>query len=112
LSPPARSFSYEPSSGLLYPSTVTFTKPPSRLLTAILRTLSAFRMVQLTYSSDGRTIIKSTNLTILCLILCWCGPMREERLTLSVMGVQVLGSALAFAVRYGASSLFYDDSRR
>jgi len=103
---------YVSSSGLLYPSTVTFTKPPSTLLTIILKFLSLFKMVQLTYSSDKTTIIKSTNLTLLCLILCWFGPMKEESLTKSIMGVQVLGSLIAFAVRYGASSLFYDDSRR
>ncbi|GAA6062263.1 hypothetical protein JCM10212_000923, partial [Sporobolomyces blumeae] len=52
-------------------------------------------------------IVATSNLTILNLLLLWFGPMREDHLTLSLMGVQVVGSCAAFAIRYGLGAWAY-----
>lgn len=57
-------------------------------------------------------IAAHSNLTILNLILVLRGPMREDRLTMELLGVQTLGSVLAFGVRYGGAGWFYDGGRR
>lgn len=103
---------FEAATGLLYPSTATFTSPPSLVTTLILRILALFGLVKVQYSKDGRTIISTTNLTIINTVLCICGPLREDRLTMAIMAIQAAGSVLAFAIRYAGAGLFYDERRR
>lgn len=50
---------------------------------------------------------RSTNLTILNLVLIWRGEMREDRLCKELIGIQVLGSVVGFVVRYGMGSWIY-----
>ncbi|GAA5828735.1 hypothetical protein JCM5353_002872 [Sporobolomyces roseus] len=50
---------------------------------------------------------RCTNLTILNLVLIWRGEMREDRLCKELIGIQVLGSVVGFAVRYGMGSWIY-----
>lgn len=57
-------------------------------------------------------IIAHTNLTLLNLLLVLRGPMREDRLTMELMGLQAFGSCVAFGVRYGGAGWFYDGGRR
>ncbi|GAA99463.1 uncharacterized protein L969DRAFT_619951 [Mixia osmundae IAM 14324] len=97
--------------GKLEPSLVRFVEPPSLRARVTLSILSALGLVRLTRSKDG-TILTSTNLTIISFVLVVAGPMREERLTQTIMLLQTACSVLAFAIRYGASSVFYDSSRR
>lgn len=47
------------------------------------------------------------NLTLINLSLVWFGPMTEERTTLTIMGLQLLGSVFAFFVRYVLVHLVY-----
>ena len=49
-----------------------------------------------------------SNMTIINLALHLCGPMREERLTLALLGLQAACSALALLVRYQLAYLVYD----
>jgi UDP-N-acetylglucosamine--dolichyl-phosphate N-acetylglucosaminephosphotransferase len=98
--------------GRLQPSTATFTRPPSPPTTLILQLLAHARLVRLTWSHDGRTITSTTNLTLISALLVLCGPMREPTLCKAIMGLQVAGSALAFAIRYGAAGYFYGPDRR
>lgn len=88
------------------------TKPPSFFTSFVLRLFAAFRLVELTYSKDGKNIIACTNLTLICMVLCIFGPMKENSLTKTLLAVQAGGSVLAFTIRYAGSGLFYDQSRR
>ncbi|ORY82963.1 glycosyl transferase family 4-domain-containing protein [Leucosporidium creatinivorum] len=74
-----------------------------RLGRGLLEVLAFFRLVD---------IIAHTNLTLLNLLLVLRGPMREDRLTMELMGLQAMGSAVAFAVRYAGAGWFYDGGRR
>lgn len=81
----------------------------TRVQQVLLEALALCRLVRVQRADgEGGQITAVTNLTILNLILVLCGPMREDSLTMSLMGLQVLGSAFAFGVRYGVSGWFYD----
>ncbi|KAK9893775.1 hypothetical protein P389DRAFT_212899 [Cystobasidium minutum MCA 4210] len=111
---------FDPKTGLLYPSIAVFEKPPSLLTTFILRTFAMLRLVELTYdtssSSNGKKnkkhIKSTTNLTLICMVLCLFGPMREPNLTKTLMAIQAAGSVLAFVIRYAGAGLFYESTRR
>lgn len=106
-------FRFDPKTGLLYPSVAIFDKkPPTLLTTVILRIFAAFRLVELTYTKDKKQIKSTTNLTIICMVLCLFGPMKEANLTKSIMAIQAAGSVLAFVIRYAGAGLFYESSRR
>lgn len=49
-----------------------------------------------------------SNYTIINLFLVVFGPMREKSLVMALLAFQVLCCALAFYIRYGLSSYFYD----
>ena len=68
--------------------------------------------MELTYTEDERQIKSTTNLTLICMVLCLFGPMREVNLTKSLMAIQAAGSVLAFVVRYAGAGMFYESSRR
>jgi UDP-N-acetylglucosamine--dolichyl-phosphate N-acetylglucosaminephosphotransferase len=104
---------FNEKTGLLEPSWAVL--PPvkrSKLQQVILRILAAVRLVQVRSDPVTGQIEAVTNLTILNLILVTVGPIREDRLTMSLMGLQGAGSLLAFGVRYGVSGLFYDTATR
>lgn len=106
--------SLDHKTGLLVPSWATVPpekqqRKPTRI---VLETLAMFGLVQVQRDPSTGRIAMCTNLTILNLILVLGGPMKEDRLTMSLMSLQALGSALAFGVRYGVASLFDDSSRR
>lgn len=115
--------------GLLEPSKVVFERPPSLLGRII---LEAFQLLGLTKlerppaQGDSKSeekppsdtqphegdVVSATNLTLINVLLVRLGPMREPTLCLLVGAVQVAGSAVAFAIRYGVGSLVYGGDRR
>lgn len=91
---------------------MVFASPPPRKTVLTLKLLAALGLTRIDYDQhDPTTIVSATNLTLYTLVLVY-KPMREDRLTMTLMGMQVVGSALAFFVRYGIASLLYDGDRR
>jgi len=100
------------TTGLLHPSTATFEDaPPSRLASLILKTLAYLRLVCITTDEKG-AITSTTNLTILNVLLVLFGPRTEKTLVQLTIATQLVGSFLAFVVRYGLAGLVYDGDRR
>ena len=97
---------FNAASGLLEPSVAEWGTPPSPLIAAGLWLLHKLWLVRVTWDKNGR-IEKSTNLTILNLWLVWMGPMREDRLTLSMVGVQTVCGVLGLLVRHRLSLLVF-----
>ncbi|KAB5592607.1 UDP-N-acetylglucosamine--dolichyl-phosphate N-acetylglucosaminephosphotransferase [Ceratobasidium theobromae] len=118
---------------LLIPSTTDFDeKPASKIAELTLELLALVGLTRITYGppvrkqangtssskskSDprkaGKRIMNSTNLTLPNVLLCTFGPMSEPTLVKTVMGIQILGTVLAFCVRYGLAGLVYDGDRR
>jgi UDP-N-acetylglucosamine--dolichyl-phosphate N-acetylglucosaminephosphotransferase len=83
------SHSFDPDTHLLYPSKTQFLKRASRLSTVVLRVLEGLGCAELTTLPDG-TILESTNLTLFNVLLLRLGPMREKRLTQSLIVIQVI----------------------
>ena len=54
-------------------------------------------------------MVECNNLTLINLILRVTGPMREDSLTLVLLGVQVACSLLVFAIRYPLAYLLYGE---
>jgi UDP-N-acetylglucosamine--dolichyl-phosphate N-acetylglucosaminephosphotransferase len=97
----------------------------------MLQVLAGLGFTELTTLPDG-TVLETTNLTLLNVLLLRLGPMREKRLTQALIVVQVIhcylrrvvwtssltiycqvmGSIVAFVVRYGLAYLVYDGDRR
>ncbi|TQB71394.1 tunicamycin resistance protein [Monascus purpureus] len=93
-------------SGLLEPSVTEWMAPPHPLIAGCLDLLHMLRLVRVTKSKDGK-IVESTNLTILNLWLVWMGPMKENRLALHMVGVQLACGFLGLFVRYRLSRLVF-----
>lgn len=105
---------FNASTGLLQPSYMvlnTRAKPLNRTVEIVLKGLDKLKLVKLQRGENGR-VEGCTNLTILNLLLVLGGDMREDRLTMTMLGVQVMGSGIAFGIRYGGAGMFYDSSRR
>ncbi|KAH9980026.1 N-acetylglucosaminephosphotransferase [Lactifluus volemus] len=102
---------FDPDTHLLHPSKSQFLKRPSRLSTLVLRVIGGLGFAELTALPDG-TILEVTNLTLFNVLLLRLGPMYEKRLTQTLIAVQVMGSVVAFLVRYGLAYLVFDGDRR
>ncbi|CCL98417.1 uncharacterized protein FIBRA_00414 [Fibroporia radiculosa] len=104
---------FEAETALLHPSRAEFKdRLPSHLATIVLRIFSWFGFVELAEDPHTKTIMSTTNLTILNVFLLRFGPMREDSLVRVLICSQVAGSMLAFVVRYGLAGLLYDGNRR
>jgi len=102
---------YDEKTDLLHPSLAILDVPPSAKTRLILELFAFFRLVRL--EKDEKGIIKSTtNMTILNFLLVTFGPMREQSLCLVMAAVQVIGSGIAFGIRYGVGSWVYGGDRR
>jgi UDP-N-acetylglucosamine--dolichyl-phosphate N-acetylglucosaminephosphotransferase len=114
----------------LEPSKAVFEKQPSLLGRIILEVFQLLGLTRLERapaptggsepeekpSSDPQLregdLVSATNFTLINVLLVRLGPMREPTLCLLVGAVQVAGSAVAFAIRYGVGSLVYGGERR
>ncbi len=94
--------------GLLEPSTASFRQPPRRVIAIALRLLQSLRLLRITENEDG-AIIEVTNLTLLNLWLVWWGPMREDKLTLGILALQVLCGIFGLFVRHRLATLVFKE---
>lgn len=58
-------------------------------------------------NEDG-AFTECNNMTLINLLLKVFGPMHERNLTLLLLLLQILGSAVTFSIRYQLVRLFYD----
>lgn len=83
---------------------LTQTKTLGALFIYILRTLGLVKYQKVAQSLDT---FECSNLTIINLILVKLGPMKENKVTILLLVIQVLCSFIALFIRYGVSKLFY-----
>ncbi|GAA5973123.1 hypothetical protein JCM21900_003083 [Sporobolomyces salmonicolor] len=106
---------FDEKTGLLNPSYAPLMPPRNareNLGRALLCAMEKLRLVRLVRDPTSGEINACSNLTILNLLLLVLGPLREDSLTKALMSVQAVGSAVAFAVRYGAGAWAYGGGRR
>jgi UDP-N-acetylglucosamine--dolichyl-phosphate N-acetylglucosaminephosphotransferase len=76
----------------------------------ILAIFSTFRLIHYReFEEKGEAHIECNNLTLINFCLKTFGPMHERTLTLLLMCIQVLGSLLAFVIRYPLALFFYGE---
>uniref|UniRef100_A0A8C8YQD3 UDP-N-acetylglucosamine--dolichyl-phosphate N-acetylglucosaminephosphotransferase n=1 Tax=Prolemur simus TaxID=1328070 RepID=A0A8C8YQD3_PROSS len=85
------------------------TKSLSFLGTFILKVAESLRLVTVRQSEneDGE-FTECNNMTLINLLLKVFGPIHERNLTLLLLLLQILGSAVTFSIRYQLVRLFYD----
>ena len=88
--------------GLLEPSVTTYPpeRPPSKLLTMAFFVLGRLRLLEVVVDPKTSRISSTSNLTILNLWLVWFGPMRENRLAWSILGMQISLGLMGLFIRH------------
>ena len=93
--------------GLLEPSMADFTqkplRPPVELVMKMMGTLGLLKVEQ---NGEGR-IIRSSNFTIINLWLVWFGPMREDKLAMGLLGMQLACGLFGLWVRHSLALLVF-----
>ncbi|XP_019519100.1 PREDICTED: UDP-N-acetylglucosamine--dolichyl-phosphate N-acetylglucosaminephosphotransferase isoform X2 [Hipposideros armiger] len=85
------------------------TKSLSFLGTFILKVAGSLQLVTVRQSeNDDGAFTECNNMTLINLLLKVFGPMHERNLTLLLLLLQILGSAITFSIRYQLVRLFYD----
>lgn len=102
---------FDAKSGLLDASVTEWEAPPSKLIAIVLELLHRLRLARITKNDRGQ-IIESSNLTILNLWLIWMGPMREDRLALSMVAVQIVCGLFGLFVRHCLALLVFPSDNR
>lgn len=97
---------YDPATDCLVPSVFIIESHKIGTLGALMIwILKTLRLVQ--YRKVNEQTFECSNLTIINLVLVIFGPLKEKRLVMILYGLQLLGTVLAFGIRYGLSQLFY-----
>ncbi|KAK1155973.1 UDP-N-acetylglucosamine--dolichyl-phosphate N-acetylglucosaminephosphotransferase-like isoform X1 [Acipenser oxyrinchus oxyrinchus] len=100
----------DPATGKLGMSYSKFkSRDLSKLGELLLKVASALRVVEVRrgLEEDGE-FMECNNLTLINFVLKLIGPTHERTLTVIMLLIQVLGSAVAFGIRYHLVRLFYD----
>ncbi|KAL4761982.1 UDP-N-acetylglucosamine--dolichyl-phosphate N-acetylglucosaminephosphotransferase [Aspergillus foveolatus] len=97
---------FNAKTGLVDASVTEWNVPPSPLLAMALELLHSLRLARVRKNEQGQ-IVESSNLTILNLWLVWMGPMREDRLALSIIAVQAVCGLFGLFVRHCLALLVF-----
>lgn len=97
--------------GLLEPSVTEWARSPQRPVAIALEILHRLGLARISRNERG-DIIESTNFTILNLWLVWFGPLREDRLALHLIGLQLLCGAIGLLVRHKLALLIFREDNR
>lgn len=79
--------------------------PLHPLIQQALRMLATLRLVEI--ETEEGNVVRCTNLTLLNLWLVWFGPMREDRLAMSLGAAQVVVGLAGLAVRHRLALLVF-----
>ncbi|KAF2151872.1 UDP-N-acetylglucosamine:dolichyl phosphate N-acetylglucosamine-1-phosphate transferase-like protein [Myriangium duriaei CBS 260.36] len=99
--------------GLLEPSRAVF--PPEKPLRPqvgeAMKILHKLHLLSVEVDETGR-VVSSSNFTIINLWLVWRGPLREDRLTLELIGLQLVLGLLGLWVRHSLALVIFSQDNR
>lgn len=105
---------YDADGDILHPSTFSYDPAKSNILArfiiAIYSKLGWVRVIKVDQGDKGDTCstpYKVTNCTLVNLMLIVFNPMSEKNLTFVLLAIQIIGSLVAFFIRYGISKFIY-----
>ncbi|NXN93172.1 GPT acetylglucosaminephosphotransferase, partial [Rhinopomastus cyanomelas] len=85
------------------------TKSLSALGSNILKAVKTLHIADVRSGADGDSdYTECSNMTLINFVIKLVGPTHERNLTLLLLLIQVLGSTIAFSIRYQLVRLFYD----
>ncbi|XP_065581482.1 UDP-N-acetylglucosamine--dolichyl-phosphate N-acetylglucosaminephosphotransferase-like [Artemia franciscana] len=67
----------------------------------------ASKLRLISYLEMEDSVVEFSNMTLINTVLSILGPMREDNLTKTLLLIQVIGSAVAFVIRYFLVTFFY-----
>lgn len=102
---------FNPRTGLMEPSVTEWTRPPHPIIATGLDLLDKLYLMQVKRNEEGN-IIETTNLTLLNLWLLWFGPLREDKLAMHIVGLQLLCGVAALLVRHKLALLVFREDNR
>uniref|UniRef100_K1PAL5 UDP-N-acetylglucosamine--dolichyl-phosphate N-acetylglucosaminephosphotransferase n=1 Tax=Magallana gigas TaxID=29159 RepID=K1PAL5_MAGGI len=101
---------YDPKSDKVEMSKTTFKYGNLNILGKL--SVTVFRMLYLLEVKEGvgedNQYMECNNMTLINLVLKFCGPLHEKTLVTLLLTFQILCSFLAFGIRYQLSKVFYD----
>ncbi|KAL7270564.1 tunicamycin resistance protein [Rhizina undulata] len=92
--------------GLLEPSRTQFEAPPKWYIALTLNVLEKLRLVKVWRNAEGK-IVECTNLTLINLWLVWMGPMKEDKVAVGLVGLQVVCGIIGLLLRHKAALLVF-----
>ncbi len=92
--------------GLLEPSIAQFQRPPPLPVALAMKFLHQMRLLRVTTNDKG-DILETTNFTILNLWLVGFGPMREDKLAMGLLAMQVVCGLAGLIVRHRMALLVF-----
>eukprot|EP00117_Sycon_ciliatum_P033503 scpid72565/ scgid25771/ UDP-N-acetylglucosamine--dolichyl-phosphate N-acetylglucosaminephosphotransferase; GlcNAc-1-P transferase; N-acetylglucosamine-1-phosphate transferase len=72
----------------------------------IVNVVRMFRLAHVEKIDDGKRL-RMNNLTLINFVLYLLGPVHEQSLTIILLFIQLLGTCMAFAIRYPLAWMFY-----
>lgn len=83
-------------------------KDLSKLGNLILKVAELLKLLEVRRGQEGDDdFIECNNMTLINLVLKLLGPTHERNLTIIMLIIQVMGSVVAFGIRYQLVRLFY-----
>lgn len=93
--------------GLMYVSLTDLSnKPLNPFIETILKILYRFNLIHLNMDKKGK-LESCSNMTLINLCLVWFGPMREDQLCKTVLGLQFISGLLGIVARHFIGSLIF-----
>ncbi|XP_072383415.1 UDP-N-acetylglucosamine--dolichyl-phosphate N-acetylglucosaminephosphotransferase [Diabrotica undecimpunctata] len=87
-------------------STTVFKYSDLNILGKIVITI--FRIFKLIKWQEKDGYVVTNNLTLINLVLLYCGPLHEAKLVTILICIQIFCTGVAFVIRYPLASIFYD----
>ena len=98
---------YNSETDLLEPSRTQFRVAELNIFGRIsVKILKNLRLIDWQENPKDGTVT-TNNLTLINFLIIFLGPVHEERLTIYLLGIQVLSTCLAFIIRYPLALYFY-----
>lgn len=101
---------YDASSDKLIMSKAVFKKSSLNILGKMTIRVGSFLKILHVEENTGKDkdMMEINNMTIINLVIKFVGPIHERNLTAILVALQILGSVIAFWIRYHLASFFYD----
>ncbi|QPG74515.1 hypothetical protein FOA43_001845 [Brettanomyces nanus] len=99
---------FDAKDGLMHNSWTEYDRdhPIKKVMVPIFSAFEKIRLIKLVRNSNG-TIIKSSNMTLINLVIIWFGPKREDHLCALIMALQFLTGLFMLILRHTVAPMLF-----